>query len=74
MFRSEKNFEWLSGKYGQSVRPWEYHITLDNKDWQQTLLNGQNKIQYTYALKNDFAIQANKQEEWEREPNRILEI
>lgn len=54
MYRSEKKYEWLTQKYGADVRPWECRVILDNKDWQNTVKNGLNKIHYTYGLKNDF--------------------
>ena len=60
MVRSEKTFQWLTEKYGSDIRPWEYRVTLDNKDWQNTVASGQNKIYYAYSLKNDFAIEALK--------------
>ena len=56
MFRSEKNYDWLTEKYGADVRPWEFKVTLDNKDWKNTMATGQNKIFYTYSLRNDFSL------------------
>ena len=49
-------------------------MILENKDWQNTLKNGLNKIHYTYSLKNDFHVDISQQNQVEREPSRILEI
>jgi len=62
MFRSDRSSEWLIEKYGVDVRPWECRVILDNKDWQQTLQNGHNKIRYTYSLYNEFAVGSAKVE------------
>ena len=48
--------KWLMEKYGADVRPWEFKVTLDNKDWKNTMATGQNKIFYTYSLRNDFSL------------------
>ena len=54
MIRSDKNFDWLTEKYGAYMRPWEYHVTLDNTSWTAENKAGSREILYTYSLRNDL--------------------
>jgi hypothetical protein len=57
----------MSEKYGENVRPYEAIVSFKNK----YLLAGKPFVlQYNYSLIN--GIRGN--EEWERDPHRILEI
>ena len=57
----------MSEKYGENVRPYEAIVSFKNK----YLLSGKPFVlQYNYSLIN--GIRGN--EEWERDPHRILEI
>ena len=66
MFRSDKKYKWLNQKYGADVRPWECQVVLDNKNWQESVKQGLNQIQYTYQIRNEFAVDIDKQLQWER--------
>jgi len=67
MQQSNRLNHWISEKYGENVRPYEAIVSFKNK----YLLAGKPFVlQYNYSLIN--GIRGN--EEWERDPHRILEI
>ena len=74
MTKVERKQNWLLEKYGQGVRPWQFSVLMENKNWQEALHLGFNKTTYSYVLKNDFAVTLDNQEVWEREPFRQMEI
>jgi hypothetical protein len=67
MRQSNKLSHWMVEKYGENVRPYEAIVSFKNKYF----LSGKSfTLQYNYSL-----INGNRgNEEWERDPHRILEI
>ena len=68
MKKASRQYQWINQKYGESVKPYEAMIMVDNS---KAIENGRPMvIEYNYSMLSGVR----NEEEWERNPQRRVEI